>query len=492
MSKRSSATAGGVATTKAATSTARVVLAGDGSGAGKAHKLKVGYACLARLSFDGAYAKGLFERSLKQLAMLDIELVHGTELTVTEEDAESLAERFHVERVDVVLVQYGTFALGTLMPMLAERLSVPFILWGVPEPSLAGPKLRSNSLCGINMNAHTLMRLGRKYEYIFCQPEEAPEVLPPRFRAIGCLKRLRRVRLGLVGYRAPGFYTSTFDEMELRRRIGVEVHHVTLAELADEARGMEHSRIKAELDAIRAAAPACDEIVTEEELEKAAALSLAFREVARRNRLEAYAVKCWPEFSAHYGIMPCSTMSHLTDLGMLSACEGDVYGAVTMLMEYYLTGLRPMFADFIAIDEERNVGLAWHCGSAPTCLAARFSCVRLGRHPTADGGDKRGVTVNFPVEGRGPVTMARLGVGPSGMRMFFAGGEAVEPEATLAGNCWAVRFETPVRRLLDIILGQGLEHHTALVQADVRPDLRRISKWLGLETLDVDAKGESL
>ena len=499
MTKRSTSTAGrraaagsigsGPAMIGADSREAASSLAGAGASGAHGQRLRVGYACLARLSFDGAYAKELFARSLKSLSVLDIEVIHALDLTVTEEDAEALVERFHAERVDVALIQYGTFALGTLMPILADRLNIPFILWGVPEPSLAGPKLRSNTLCAINMNAHTLMRLGRKYEYIFCQPEEAAAQLTPSFRVIACLKRLRRVRLGLVGYRAPGFYTSTFDEMELRKLIGVEVHHVTLAELADEARGMEGSRVKREIDAIRATAPACDDAVTADELEKAAALSLAFREVAARNRLEAYAVKCWPEFSAHYGIMPCSTMSRLTDLGMLSACEGDVYGAVTMLMEYYLTGLRPMFADFIAIDEKRNTGLAWHCGSAPTCLAARSSCVRLGKHPTADGGNKRGVTVNFPVEGRGPVTMARLGVGPEGLRMFFAGGEAVEPEATLAGNCWAVRFETPVRRLLDIILDQGLEHHTALVQADVRPDLRRIARWLGIKTLDVDSAG---
>jgi len=43
-----------------------------------------------------------------------------------------------------------------------------------------------------------------------------------------------------------------------------------------------------------------------------------------------------------------------------------------------------------------------------------------------------------------------------------------------------------VRRLLDTILSEGLEHHTALVAADVRDDLRRVALWLGIETIDVD------
>jgi L-fucose isomerase-like protein len=441
---------------------------------------------LARLSFDGAYAKDLFARSVKCLQGLDATIVHGPELTVTEPDAEALAERFYAEKVDVVLLQYGTFALGTLIPILADRLTAPIILWGVPEPSLEGPKLRSNSLCGINMNAHTLMRLGRKYDYIFCQPEEAPAQLARTLRVLGCLKRLRRSKVGLVGYRVPGFYTSTFDEMGLRRLLGVEVHHVTLAEIIDEARSVAPGRRDEEVREIRASAGACD--AAPAELDQAGALAVAMRQIAERNRLTAYAVKCWPEFAAHYGIMPCSTISRLTDLGLLTACEGDVYGVVTMLMENYLSGRTPMFCDFIAMEEERNVGLAWHCGAAPTCLAAKGATIQLGKHPTVDGGGKKGVNISFPIEGQGPVTMARLSVGPRGLRLFFAGGEATRPKANLAGNCWAVCFQRPVRELVDVILREGLEHHTALVHADLRDDLRSLARWIDLETLDVDGK----
>jgi L-fucose isomerase-like protein len=447
-------------------------------------KLRVGYVCCARLSFDGDFATQIFERSLKSLSQMDVELVHGAGLTVTEEDAESLAEQFHAQKIDVLVVQYGTFALGTLIPILADRLPVPIILWGVPEPSLDGIKLRSNSFCGINMNAHTLMRLGRKYDYVFCAPEEGPEALLPSFRVIHCLKRLRRVRLGLVGYRVPGFYTSTFDELGLRRLLGVEVHHVTLAELFDTARAIEPARRQQEAQAIRGTASACQ--VTDDELDQAGALMLAFHDIAAKNRLTGFAVKCWPEFTAHYGIMPCSTISRLNDVGLITACEGDIYGTVSMLIANFLTGRNAMFADFIAFDDQRNEGLAWHCGSAPTCLMAKDAGNTLGKHPSVEGGGKRGVNVNFPIEGRGPATMCRLGVGPQGLRLFLVGGQSVPPSANLPGNCWAVKFDSPVRRVVDAVIGEGLEHHTALVHADIRNDLRRLARWLDLETLDVD------
>lgn len=448
-------------------------------------KLRVGYACLARLSFDEAYARGLFEQSLRSLSALDVELSHAPELTVTEQDAEALAERFHRERVDMLLVQFGTFALGTLIPILADRLTSPIVLWGVPEPSLDGPKLRSNSLCGVNMNAHTLMRLGRKYDYVFCRPDEAPRELAPTTRVLACLKRLRRVRLGLVGYRVPGFYTSTCDELELRRLLGVEVHHVTLAELFDEARAVDARRCEAEAEAMRAAACRCD--ADPAELAKAAALRLAFADVAQRYRLDALAVKCWPEFPGNYGIAACSVISRLNDQGILTGCEGDVHGTVTMLIEQYLSGQMPMFADFIAVDEQQNTGLGWHCGAAPTCLAADPAKVRLCKHPTVEGGNKKGVSMDFAIRGRGPVTMARLGVGRQGLHLFFAGGEAAPCTVTLQGNPFCVRFHSPVRRVLDTILRSGLEHHYAMVHADLRPELRLLARWIGVDAIDVDA-----
>ena len=449
-------------------------------------RLKVGYACLARLSFDAQYAQSLFEESKKCLAAMDIELVHVEGLTVTEDDARAVTAKFIAEGVDVALIQYATFSLGTLMPMFAQQLNMPLVLWGVPEPSLGGGRLRSNSLCGINMNAHTLMRLKRTYDYVFCRPTEVAEHLAPVFSAVHCVRRLLDARLGLVGYRVPGFYTSTCDELELRRRVGVEVHHVTLEEVFAEARAIDAASRQQEVEAARAQVGNVD--VRAEELDKAAALYLAFKRVAERHHLDALAVKCWPEFPDHYGIAACATLSRLNNDGLLTSCEGDVYGAVTMLMEHYLTGQTPMFADFVAIDEEQNTGIAWHCGAAPVCLAADDAQVQISKHPSVDGGFKKGVTMDFPVKDEGPVTMARLSVGPEGLRMFLAGGQAVKMGRILCGNPLGIRFHIPVRRLLETIMEQGLEHHYVLVHADIRNKLLRVAKWLQLDTLDVDAQ----
>jgi L-fucose isomerase-like protein len=446
-------------------------------------KLRIGYVCLARLTFDGAYANDIFARSLKALAVMDVDVVHAGGLTVTEKDAGELADQFCREQIDVMLVQCGTFPTGTLMPILAQKCPAPIILWGVPEPTFEG-KLRSNSFCGVNMNAHTLMRLERKYDYVFCLPEKVGDEIATLVRVFRCLKRLRETRFGLVGYRVPGFYPSLFDEMGLRRLLGVEAYHVTLLELVDLARGMDRGLVAKEVEAIRKTATACK--ASDEEIDKMAALVLAFQQIAERYGLTGFAIKCWPEFAAHYGIMPCATISRLNDLGLLASCEGDMYGVVTMLIGRELSGATPMFSDFIAGEEDRNVGLGWHCGAAPTRIAEKDAPIILGKHPTAGGGNV-GVNVTFPVRAGGPASVARLSTGPKGLRLFFAGGKAVAPRSTLAGNTFAVQFDSNVRHILDVIIRNGLEHHYVFLHADIRPELRVMARWLDLETLDVDA-----
>jgi hypothetical protein len=45
-----------------------------------------------------------------------------------------------------------------------------------------------------------------------------------------------------------------------------------------------------------------------------------------------------------------------------------------------------------------------------------------------------------------------------------------------------------VRRSIEIIPKKGAEHNCALVDANVRPELRALAKWLDTGALDVEAK----
>ena len=85
-------------------------------------------------------------------------------------------------------------------------------------------------------------------------------------------------------------------------------------------------------------------------VEKVAKLAATFRSIAQTTRSSALAIRCWPEFAMHYGVSPCAAMSYNMASGLITACEGDIMGAVTMLTlkafgceEMYLSDISQIF-----------------------------------------------------------------------------------------------------------------------------------------------------
>ena len=54
--------------------------------------------------------------------------------------------------------------------------------------------------------------------------------------------------------------------------------------------------------------------------------------ICRGEISDILAVKCWPEFPLSRSRV-CLALSLLNDNGIITACEGDAYGAVTMLIQ---------------------------------------------------------------------------------------------------------------------------------------------------------------
>lgn len=446
-------------------------------------RLKVGYAPQVKLSWINDTLEETRRRSIAALEALDVDLVAGPLLTC-DADAEELAAEFRRQDVDVMVVHFLTFSLGSMTPLLAQRTGVPIILWGMPEPPFDGGRIKSNSFCAANMNSHALRKLQHPYSFVFGMPDTIAGDMARQFRVASCIKRLRRTRIGMVGSRVPGFYTSCFNELELRRNLGVEVKYIDLLEVVRTAEELPEGEA-AEAYAHITALTGCCANVPEEQLQKSARLFGAFKTLREKVGVDAFAVKCWPEFGDFYGVGVCSTLGYLTDSGMVASCEGDVYGAVAMVILEELSGEAPFYCDLIAFEEENNVGLGWHCGAAPVSLCAENCSSALGLHSVMDGGNVKGVTHDFPLK-QGPVTFTQLGEDIDGSyRFLIANGTALETDQMLPGNPLRIRFDTPLETLIETIIDGGFSHHYTVGYADLQAELKQLCKWLGVTPVTV-------
>jgi len=432
------------------------------------HPITLGLVCMGRDSFDVGAAAEIYARTKEQLQSIEnVRWVMIDELVKEVDEAEEAARAFMKEDVDGVVLLSGTFHLGHLALVFERRIDKPKLLWGFNELPYDGGKIRLNTLCAVNLNASNLYKAGSdSYACHVGDTIDEAWVDAVRIRAA-----LRTARLGILGSRAHGFFNLGLDELAFFSETGAIVNYYDLRE------GYEQEVSPEELVESIARTKAlfhCGD-VTDAQIEKTTRLACSLRSFIEKNKLDALALRCWPEFAAQYGIAPCAAMSILQAQGHILACEGDIQGAVSMLAFKAAGAKSPYLADLSQVDFENNYALLWHCGVAPADLWDGVSQRSLDTYFA--GG--KGVTAGFVMRS-GPVHILRIDSARGKTRMLAEKGEAGPMEKLLKGTYAKVTFEKSARALIDLVTGSGVAHHVAMAYGEytqVLERLGRIMEW---------------
>lgn len=391
--------------------------------------------------------------------------VVGPQTAVTDTAAlDGVVETFRREGIDALLLQVATFPDGEAPARIARALDVPVVLHSLPEPRL-DREVSLNSLCGANMIGFTLTALERPYTFVHGDPAgEAGPTLLAHLNAATALAALGRSRVGLIGFRAPGFYPCAFDELLLRRRLGVAVDHVGLNELS---RALEKGARRP------APADAFPLINGDGELPPEAVARMerfygALTEVVKDSGHRVAAIKDWPEFfdaEVQGGFWPALGWIQEED-DLVLAPEGDVNGAVTMALESYLTGDTPALVDVSAWDDEASTLTLWHYGCSAG-LARDRDAIRYGQHG-------REVAFTFRP---GRATLARIGLHRGDLRLLTVAVEMVDEEVTLRRAAgYARTLNHPAGEVVRRLLDDGWEHHPCLVYGDLQEEFAAVAR----------------
>jgi L-fucose isomerase-like protein len=450
------------------------------------NKFKIGYLPLSKVNWTNDTLEAARAGALAFLQQLPgVEVLGGTKMLTLEDEAVAQLAQFEAEQPDLLITHFLTFALGVVPPLYAQRLKTPVILWSMKEPDPQGGRLQNNSFCAANMTAHHMWRLRIPYFHVHAEPgtPEAAAQLQRSIRVAQAMKMLGRLRIGLIGGRVPGFYTSCCSEMLLRRKLGPEVKIITEHELFSVADSLSAAEVAEATRTILADAP-CHPTdgPRGNQLEKSARIFGAVRKLKDSFLVDTFALRCWPEIirSDLYGIAACSTIGHLTNHGLITACEGDVYGAVMMRIAQQISGELPFFCDMIVMEGE--YGVAWHCGAAPSKLCKADCQPELRCSATIEGGGVKGVTNEFPLK-PGRVTLARLGEtrDGDGFRMLVATGEGLDTELFVRGNPLKIKFDAGCEALREEVIDRGWEHHYALMYGDQTQALKDLCRNLDIQ-----------
>lgn len=434
-------------------------------------KFKICYMPLSKVNWTNDTLEAARANAVAFLKSLPgVEVIGGDRMLTLEDEAVGQLEEIEKAQPDLIITHFMTFSLGVVPPMYAQRLNVPVVLWSMKEPDPQGGRLQNNSFCAANMNAHHMWRLHIPYFHVHAEPgsDDAAAQLLQAIRVTKAMKELSRMRIGLVGGRVPGFYTSCCSEMLLRRKLGPEVKIITQHELFTTAERLTDAEVKDATDTLLSDAP-CHPTdgPREGQLEKSARLFGAVKKLKDKFMVDTFAMRCWPEVILNdlYGIAVCSTLGHLTNHGFVTACEGDVYGAVMMRIAKTVSNDMPFFCDLIIAEGE--YGVAWHCGAAPCKLCKEGFQPTLRCSATVEGGGVKGITNEFPLK-PGRVTLARLGEtrDGDGYRMLIATGDGLDTDLFVRGNPLKIKFDAGCDAVRKEVINNGWEHHYALMYGD--------------------------
>ena len=431
-------------------------------------EVKIGVVCLVRTTFDYVAAGNIYQEIIrKHSERTDVQFVFIEEPLIEPEEAKKASERLLAENVDGVVIISGTFHLGHLALIINKTVQKPLLLWGLPELPYNGGKIRLNSVCGVNLNASNLYKGGTESFWV----SVSNEVDEDWIKAVKMKKALSSYHIGILGYRARGFFNVGIDELGSYSKTGMLLDHYDLSHVFNtDCDHQELEKAKKELQEVFDVTP-----IQSKQLQKVAELSVKFKQFMHDNNLDGLAIRCWPEFAAEFGIAPCASMSYLQSKGYLLGCEGDVEGLMSMIAHESAGAETPFMADFSQVDLDEDVALLWHCGVAPCNLTDGVCNCSLDSYHA--GG--KGVTADFVMK-PGEISFCRIDTARGKTRLLLGKGQAHPMEKELRGTYMKTHFDIPLKELLDKVVYNGFAHHISVVYGDYTKSfeiLAHINKW---------------
>ncbi|MXX01411.1 MAG: hypothetical protein F4Z79_07325 [Acidimicrobiia bacterium] len=458
-------------------------------------RVRVGYVGVA---FGSYYADehdqyGRAMRGLRALAEeMNFDLVAIDTGVPDLETAHRVSARLSAEQIDFLLLQTAACASGELLEPLAEvapRLGI----WATPEPVLEG-SIQLHSLVSANHYASIIRRhlsekkIPYKWFYGHIDEPDTDRRLRVTIRALQGIKAMASARIGWIGGISPGFYNMNFDEDCLKDRFGVTIGAHSIAEVVDLARSIDARSAES---IVRTATDLATEVTAGSMgMDRNARVYLALGELIKREGYDALAVQCWPTFQEEYHMAPCMAYSLLgSEDGFAVSCEGDVPGAVTMLLMNSMSKIHgsSTLLDLTALDHASDAALFWHCGVTPRHFGGDNG-IRWVDHVTL--GRKSDITYGVSGDLRfAPQKTTIAYAGDDFTEMFIATADVVETgNAGFEGTRgWFSNFRLSgepigLDDLVNTAVVQGHEHHFAVAQGDLSSELAEVAAWLGMRT----------
>ena len=429
-------------------------------------------------TFDLEQAGDQFEKSKAMLKSVDEDFVFPDEMLLS---IDKLCAYLDGLTPDVIVFQNLTFANAAYMSEVMRRFNCPVLLWTLREPVIDGSRLRLNSLTGAYSAANTMHAFGKdNFVYVFGAPDEdeVKDTVSTFIKAAKLRKSMMNLKIAAIGHTPQGFGFGRASDTELMNVFGAELLSIEARELINKAKSYTYEECEEFIKRSDEAMTGLD-ATPAERVNDHARLYKAYTEYVRESGVEALASRCWPDFFTDFGTPVCGVLSMLNDDGIASACEADVYGALSMWIGMKLSGEPVFFGDPVSMDEDENTIMFWHCGAAACSLARKDTGAVVGVHPNR----KIGPAMDFGCEAFPEATVFRVGRDSDGsFRFFITEGSVLDKPKQFTGTSIVFEADSDAEDIIKESVADGFEPHFVVIKGHHSDTLEALADLLDIDT----------
>ena len=446
--------------------------------------LKAGYVSFGTQFYEPGNLKTISARAEKQLTDAGIELIRTDTVFGEGEEPERAIEELNKGEWDFLIANIiNWIEVRGVTRVLLEFREKPVLLYSFGGFTEGDTLISPAAGAGSTTMRYPLERWGFKFKYLFNGPDSPMDVDGIiRFgRAVQVAKRLRKTRVGMVGFNDMGLYTTCFNALRLRGQIGPEIESLDMLQLQRKMDALDDKAVKNETARVTKDWEYPLGKPKDEVIELAIRMYMATVEICKEKNFSGFSYKCVDGVDLEMGLTHAVPSSLVASAGYPYIDENDVGNLVAQLMLKWLSGQEVMFVehyehhpDWILLGEDGYIPNGMMEGNpqikdVSTVLLggiAHCSNMKLGR-----------------------MTLACLSEDDDGYRMHIVTGEGKEPpqwvEMGVPLPSWpSVKFfpDASVRSILDHVQSQ----HFAAVFGDYVEELVNLCYLLDIKpVLDV-------
>jgi len=309
--------------------------------------LRAGYVSLGTELYVPARLKEISAKAERQLTEAGLELVR-TETVFSLGQEERAIRELKAAPWDFLIVNViNWIETRASTRLLYEFRNEPIVLYSMGGFTEGATLISPGGGAGSSALRFPMEQWGIKFRYLFNAPDAPMDIagILKFGRAARAMKRMRKARLGILGFNDMGLYTTGFNVTRMRGQLGPEVESFDMLQLDRKAAALDADEVQAEIARVTAdweyplgpPSPAA--------VERAIRIYMATVAICQERDYSAVSYKCVEGMAAHMNAVHSVPSALTATAGYPYVDEDDVGNLLAELMLKWISGEQVTFLE---------------------------------------------------------------------------------------------------------------------------------------------------